>query len=121
MTELADTGLLPELVKYLAAQIIQQEEIITEFVTTCSEERLALLLLRLAKRSVGRDGSRLILEERISCQDLAQMVGTTRSRIGLFLKRFRELDLVRSGKTFFLSIDAPRLRQYLDEHFGTET
>ena len=58
-----------------------------------SEKRLARVLLLLAH--FGKDGKPEIAIPKISQETLAEMVGTTRPRINLFMNRFRKLGFVR--------------------------
>jgi CRP/FNR family cyclic AMP-dependent transcriptional regulator len=57
-----------------------------------SEKRLARILLLLAR--FGKDGKPEVAIPIISQETLAEMVGTTRSRINLFMNRFRKLGFV---------------------------
>jgi predicted XRE-type DNA-binding protein len=57
-----------------------------------SEKRLARILFLLAH--FGKEGRAEIVLSRIKQEDLAQMVGTTRSRINHFMKKFRKLGFV---------------------------
>jgi CRP/FNR family transcriptional regulator, cyclic AMP receptor protein len=58
-----------------------------------SEERLALILLLLAH--FGKGGKRETVIPKISQETLAEMVGTTRSRVNFFMNKFRKLGFVR--------------------------
>jgi CRP/FNR family transcriptional regulator, cyclic AMP receptor protein len=57
-----------------------------------SEKRLARVLLLLAH--FGNEGVPETVIPKISQQTLAEMVGTTRSRVSFFMNRFRKLDFV---------------------------
>ena len=57
------------------------------------EKRLARVLLLLAH--FGKDGKPEIAIPKISQETLAEMVGTTRPRINLFMNRFRKLGFIR--------------------------
>ena len=54
-----------------------------------SEKRLARILLLLAH--IGNDGKAATVIPKISQEVLAEMVGTTRSRVCFFMNRFRKL------------------------------
>ena len=58
-----------------------------------SEKRLARVLLLLAH--FGKDGKPEVVIPKISQETLAEMVGTTRSRVSFFMNRFRKLGFVR--------------------------
>jgi CRP/FNR family cyclic AMP-dependent transcriptional regulator len=54
-----------------------------------SEKRLARLLLLLAH--FGKEGSPRPINPSISQETLAEMIGTTRSRVSFFMNKFRKL------------------------------
>ena len=57
-----------------------------------SEKRLARLLLLLA--NFGKEGSPQIISPNISQETLAEMIGTTRSRVSFFMNKFRNLGFI---------------------------
>jgi CRP-like cAMP-binding protein len=57
-----------------------------------SEKRLARLLLLLA--NFGQESKPIPLIAKISQETLADMIGTTRSRVSFFLNRFRDLGFI---------------------------
>jgi CRP-like cAMP-binding protein len=57
-----------------------------------SEKRLARILLLLAH--FGKEGVPEIVIPKISQESLAEMVGTTRSRVSFFMNRFRKLGFI---------------------------
>jgi CRP/FNR family transcriptional regulator, cyclic AMP receptor protein len=57
-----------------------------------SERRLARMLLLLA--NFGREGSPQPISPNISQETLAEMIGTTRSRVSFFMNKFRKLGLI---------------------------
>lgn len=106
-------SLLEGLVEYLAMRISEQNEIIGAMTSCCSEQRLAKTLLSLGRR-MGRNMSGVIhLEHRISQMELSEMVGTTRPRIGIFLKKFRELGLIAIGKERRLVMNESVLEDFI--------
>jgi CRP/FNR family cyclic AMP-dependent transcriptional regulator len=77
---------------YLLTRNNRIEEDLIDQLFNSSEKRLARLLLLLA--NVGKDGQpRPILAE-ISQETLAEMIGTTRSRVSFFMNKFRKLGLI---------------------------
>ena len=54
-----------------------------------------------------------MLDARITQEELARMVGTTRSRVGLFLKRFILGGLVFRGRDGGLAIHEERLERFM--------
>jgi CRP-like cAMP-binding protein len=57
-----------------------------------SEKRLARVLLLLAH--FGKDGKRETVIPKMSQENLAEMIGTTRSRVSFFMNRFRKLGFI---------------------------
>ena len=57
------------------------------------------------------DGTRIA--QRITQEELACMVGTTRSRVGFFLKRFADAGLIRRGGGVFLTVEEDALAAYV--------
>jgi CRP-like cAMP-binding protein len=79
-------------VKLLLARNIRYEEDLVDQLFNSSERRLARILLLLSH--FGKDGKPEKIVPRISQEDLAQMVGTTRARINHFMNKFRNLGFV---------------------------
>jgi CRP/FNR family cyclic AMP-dependent transcriptional regulator len=61
---------------------------VADLLTSNAEQRLARVLLRLAH--LDKDGSASAQVPMVSHQVLAEMVGTTRPRVNLFMNRFRK-------------------------------
>jgi CRP/FNR family cyclic AMP-dependent transcriptional regulator len=80
-------------VAYLLTRNIRYEEDLVDQLFNSSEKRLARILLLLAQ--FGKDGKPEVAIPRISQETLAEMVGTTRSRVNFFMNRFRKLGFVR--------------------------
>jgi CRP/FNR family cyclic AMP-dependent transcriptional regulator len=68
-----------------------QEDLIDQLFNS-SEKRLARLLLLLA--NFGKEGSPQLISPNISQETLAEMIGTTRSRVSFFMNKFRKLGLI---------------------------
>lgn len=79
-------------VAYLLARNIRYEEDLVDQLFNSSEKRLARLLLLLAH--FGKEGKPETVVPKISQETLAEMVGTTRSRVSFFMNRFRTLGFV---------------------------
>jgi CRP/FNR family cyclic AMP-dependent transcriptional regulator len=75
-------------VSYLLTSIKKYQDHVAELLTSSAEQRLARVLLRLAH--LGGRGPAVAAVPRLSDQVLAEMVGTTRSRINFFMNRFRK-------------------------------
>src|SRR5450755_3954317 len=79
-------------VAYLLARNIRYEEDLVDQLFNSSEKRLARVLLLLAH--FGKEGIPESVVPKISQETLAEMVGTTRSRVSFFMNRFRKLGFV---------------------------
>ena len=78
---------------FLLTRNQQIEEDLVDQLFNSSEKRLARVLLLLAH--FGKEGKSDTPIPNISQETLAQMVGTTRSRVSFFMNRFRKLGFVR--------------------------
>jgi CRP/FNR family transcriptional regulator, cyclic AMP receptor protein len=79
-------------VAFLLARNARVQEDLIDQLFNSSEKRLARVLLLLAQ--FGKDGHAEIVIPKISQEALAEMVGTTRSRISFFMNRFRKLGFI---------------------------
>jgi CRP/FNR family cyclic AMP-dependent transcriptional regulator len=79
-------------VAYLLARNVRYEEDLVDQLFNSSEKRLARVLLLLAH--FGKEGVPEAVVPKISQETLAEMVGTTRSRVSFFMNRFRKLGFV---------------------------
>ena len=79
-------------VAYLLTRNIRYEEDLVDQLFNSSEKRLARILLLLAH--FGKDGKPETLIPKMSQETLAEMIGTTRSRVSFFMNRFRKLGFV---------------------------
>ena len=77
---------------YLLTRNSRIEEDLIDQLFNSSERRLARLLLLLA--NFGKEGSPQPISPNISQETLAEMVGTTRSRVSHFMNKFRKLGLI---------------------------
>jgi CRP/FNR family cyclic AMP-dependent transcriptional regulator len=79
-------------VAYLLARNIRCEEELVDQLFNSSEKRLARVLLLLAH--FGKEGIPESVVPKISQETLAQMIGTTRSRVSFFMNRFKKLGFI---------------------------
>jgi CRP/FNR family cyclic AMP-dependent transcriptional regulator len=77
---------------YLLSRNIRIEEDLVDQLFNSSEKRLARILLLLAH--VGKESKSESIIPKISQETLADMVGTTRSRVNSFMNKFRKLGLI---------------------------
>jgi CRP/FNR family transcriptional regulator, cyclic AMP receptor protein len=84
-------------VTYLLSRNMRVQEDLVDQLFNSSEKRLARALLLLAQ--FGKEGAPETVIPKISQETLAEMVGTTRSRINFFMNRFRKLGFIEyNGK-----------------------
>jgi CRP/FNR family cyclic AMP-dependent transcriptional regulator len=79
-------------VAYLLSRNIRYEEDLVDQLFNSSEKRLARVLLLLAR--FGKEGTPESVVPKISQEMLAEMIGTTRSRVNFFMNRFRKLGFI---------------------------
>jgi CRP/FNR family transcriptional regulator, cyclic AMP receptor protein len=79
-------------VAYLLGRNIRYEEDLVDQLFNSSEKRLARILLLLAH--FGKEGTPETVVPKIGQETLAEMVGTTRSRVSFFMNRFRKLGFI---------------------------
>ena len=79
-------------VTHLLTRNIRLEEDLVDQLFNSSEKRLARVLLLLA--DLGKDGKPEAVIAKISQESLAEMIGTTRSRVSFFMNKFRKLGFV---------------------------
>ena len=77
---------------YLLARTIRIEEDLVDHLFNSSEKRLARALLLLAH--FGKDGQPKTVITKINQETLAEMIGTTRSRVSFFMNKFRKLGFI---------------------------
>ena len=82
-------------VTHLLSRIIRYEEDLVDQLFNSSEKRLARTLLLLSR--FGKEGSTETIIPRINQADLAQMVGTTRSRVSHFMYKFKKRGFIDYG------------------------
>ena len=102
---------------YLLARNSRVEEDLIDQLFNSSEKRLAQLLLLLA--NFGKDGRPEPIVGKFSQETLAEMIGTTRSRVSNFMNKFRDLGFisyngsieVHSSLLTVLLHDKPQIRR----------
>jgi CRP/FNR family cyclic AMP-dependent transcriptional regulator len=78
--------------KYLLKRNIRYQDDLVDQLFNSSEKRLARILLLMAH--FGKEGVSEMSVPRLSQETLAEMVGTTRSRVSFFMNRFRKLGFI---------------------------
>jgi CRP/FNR family transcriptional regulator, cyclic AMP receptor protein len=79
-------------IAHLLARTIRVEEDLIDQLFNSSEKRLARMLLLLA--SFGKEGRPEPIIANVSQETLAEMIGTTRSRVSFFMNKFRKLGFI---------------------------
>jgi CRP/FNR family cyclic AMP-dependent transcriptional regulator len=98
-------------ISYMLSRNIRVEEDLIDQLFNSSEKRLARTLLLLARYGKGDEPQKLL--PKISQEMLAEMVGTTRSRVNFFMNKFRKLGFIRYNGG--LHIDASLLSVVLHD------
>jgi len=79
-------------IAHLLGRAIRVEADLVDQLFNSSEKRLARILLLLA--NFGKEGSPEPMIAKISQETLAEMIGTTRSRVSFFMNKFRKLGFI---------------------------
>ena len=79
-------------IAYLLGRNIRYEADLVDHLFSSSEKRLARTLLLLAH--FGKEGRSETIVHKISQETLAEMIGTTRSRVNVFMKKFKRLGFI---------------------------
>jgi CRP-like cAMP-binding protein len=85
---------------YLLAHTIRIQEDLVDQLFNSSEKRLARVLLRLVH--FGTEGKPETVIPKISQETLAEMIGTTRSRVSFFMNKFRNLGFIDYNNEWLL-------------------
>src|ERR1700733_4324917 len=93
----ADPAFSELLLSYMLTRTIRIEEDLIDQLFNSSEKRLARALLLLA--NFGKEGRPETVIPAISQETLAEMVGTTRSRVSFFMNKFRRLGFIKYNGT----------------------
>ena len=83
-------------ITHMLARNIRIEQDLVDQLFTSSEKRLARMLLLLAR--YGKPDEQQVVLPRISQETLAEMIGTTRSRVSFFMNKFKKLGFIEYGR-----------------------
>ena len=104
-------------IAHLLARAIRVEADLVDQLINSSEKRLARMLLLLA--NFGKEGSPEPMIAKISQETLAEMIGTTRSRVSFFMNKFRKLGFIdyngRAGSNGEIEVHKSLLNLVLHE------
>ena len=124
VTTMTDS-VIARLEKSTIIQVIHQEPAFSEKLIAhlidqlfnSSEKRLARLLLLLA--NFGKEGTPEPVIAKISQETLAEMIGTTRSRVSFFMNKFRKLGFIRYNGSIEVHSSLLNVILHDQPHIGT--
>jgi len=87
-----DAAIAEYFVAFALASVVRLRENLISQLFDCSEKRLARILLALAHHDIYRRHDNII--RNVDQEELAQMIGTTRSRVNHFMNKFRKLGCI---------------------------
>src|ERR1700691_3722975 len=105
--------------EYLLQRNIRYQDDLVDQLFNSSEKRLARVLLLMAQ--FGKEGAPEISVPRLSQETLAEMVGTTRSRVCFFMNRFRERGFINYRHGNNLHVHSSLLNVLLHDDDGGNT
>ena len=103
--------------KCLLKRNIRYQDDLVDQLFNSSEKRLARVLLLMAQ--FGKEGVSVMSVPRLSQETLAEMVGTTRSRVSFFMNRFRKLGFINYDFGDHLRVNSSLLNVVLHDDDGT--
>jgi CRP-like cAMP-binding protein len=104
------------LILHLANRMTERQTAVFDLVTMDAARRLAKVLLSIAEKLGTVDGPYLRLEQRISHEELSQIVGTTRPRITAFIQRFKRMGILDEASRS-IGVHREKVKEFL---VGTE-
>jgi CRP/FNR family cyclic AMP-dependent transcriptional regulator len=104
-------------VKCLVKRNIRYQEDLVDQLFNSSEKRLARVLLLMAH--FGKEGVSETMVPRLNQETLAEMVGTTRSRVSFFMNRFRKLGFINYDVGDNVHVHSSLLSVVLNDDNGT--
>jgi CRP-like cAMP-binding protein len=103
------------LVQHLASRLAERQTAVFDLVTMDSEPRLAKVLLEVAEKLGVADGPFLVIDQRVSHEELSQIVGTTRPRITKFMQNFRRGGLIETTRRYVIRVHREKVIKYLEK------
>lgn len=112
LAEVERASAIDALLAHIARRLADRQSAVFDLITIDSERRLAKVLLAFAEKLGRQDGAYLRLDQRISHEELSQIVGTTRPRITAFMQGFRKAGLIETtGRS--IGVHCQLLREFL--------
>jgi CRP-like cAMP-binding protein len=109
----AERAMADRFIAHMLARNLRIEEDLLDHLFNSSEQRLARTLLLLARHGKPSGPDHTVLK--MSQATLAEMIGTTRSRVNAFLKKFKRLGCIDYGGQRPLTINTALLTTMLRE------
>ncbi len=103
-----------QFLSYLLARCMRTQADLVDQIFNSSEKRLARTLLLMAE--LGKPDEPQTLIPPVTQETLAEMIGTTRSRVSFFMNRFRNLGMITYKDR--IQVHKPRLRAVLLDQFA---
>jgi CRP/FNR family transcriptional regulator, cyclic AMP receptor protein len=110
-----DHNFSDQFLSYLLARSMRTQSDLVDLIFNSSERRLARTLLLMAE--TGKPDEQKTIIPPITQETLAEMIGTTRSRVSFFMNRFRDLGLVSYKDR--IQVNKPLLRAALLDQFSS--
>jgi CRP-like cAMP-binding protein len=103
-----------QFLSYLLTRSMRTQADLVDQIFNSSEKRLARTLLLMAE--FGKPDEPQTLIPPVTQETLAEMIGTTRSRVSFFMNRFRNLGMITYKDR--IQVHKPRLREVLLDQFA---
>ena len=113
LSEVEKARAIDSLIRHTASRMAERQTAIFDLMTMPSEQRLAKVLLGVAEKLGTSEGVFLRLDQKISHEELSQIVGTTRPRITAFMQRFRTLGLIETAGRA-ISVNRQKTREFIE-------
>lgn len=113
LAEVQKAAAMETLIRHLAMRLAERQTAVFDLVTMDAERRLAKVLLEFAEKLGTVDGPFLRIEQRISHEELSQIVGTTRPRVTAFMQRFRKLGIVEDAGHRAFALHREKVQEFL--------
>jgi len=112
--EIERTNRFEVLLRHIGRRLVERQIAVFDLITMDAAPRLAKILLQIAEKVGEDDGVHLRIEQRISHEELSQIVGTTRPRITAFMQLFRREGLIdTAGGSRTIRVHRQRVLDYL--------
>jgi len=101
------------LLQHVARRLVERQTAVFDLITMDAAPRLAKVLLQIAEKLGEADGAYTRIEQRISHEELSQIVGTTRPRITAFMQQFKRDGLIDTAGPRVIRVHRQRVLDYL--------